>query len=138
MGCQHFDAVPGGAEAFTVAMPKYTFGRGCLAEAGVRARSHGMKNIALFTDQFLEHGPYFETVAESLRREGLQVTVFSDVRIEPDDDTVERAAKFLADGSFDGVVSMTEPPPRHSWVTRRICCAGDCNTRNRTGRMILN
>ena len=106
MGCQHFDAVEGGANTFTVAMPKYTFGRGCLDEAGTRAKALGMKNIALFTDQFLEQGLYFETVSESLRKAGLEVTVFSAIRIEPDDDTVERAAKFLADGNFDGVVSL--------------------------------
>jgi len=46
------------------------------------------------------------TVKESLKTAGLSVDVFSTVRIEPDDDTVILASKFLAEGSFDGVVSV--------------------------------
>ena len=37
MGCQYFDPCAGGADTYTIAMPKYTFGRGCLREAGARA-----------------------------------------------------------------------------------------------------
>jgi hydroxyacid-oxoacid transhydrogenase len=106
MGCQFYDHCEGGAGTFTVAMPKYTFGRGCLAEAGPRAASHGMTKVALFTDPHLVDGPYVATVKESLKTAGLSVDVFSTVRIEPDDDTVILASKFLAEGSFDGVVSV--------------------------------
>lgn len=106
MGCQFYDQCDGGAGTFTVAMPKYTFGRGCLNEAGARAASHGMKKVALFTDPHLADGPYVATVKESLNAEGLSVDVFSTIRIEPDDDTVILAAKFLRDGDFDGVVSV--------------------------------
>jgi alcohol dehydrogenase class IV len=106
MGCQFYDAVDGGAGSFTVTMPKYSFGRGCLAEAGPRAASHGMKRIALFTDNHLRNGPYVSTVCESLRSSGISFDIFSDIRIEPDDDTVVQASRFLAQGKFDGVVSV--------------------------------
>ena len=106
MGCQYFEPVEGGANSFTVAMPKYTFGRGCLAEAGIRAASLNMKRIALFTDPYLKDGEYVATVRESIRRQGLLCDIFSDIRIEPDDDTITRAAKFLSQGKFDGVVSV--------------------------------
>ena len=36
MVCQYFAPTADGAETFTIAMPKLTFGRGCLAEAGAR------------------------------------------------------------------------------------------------------
>lgn len=106
MGCQYFEPVEGGANSFTVAMPKYTFGRGCLVEAGIRAASLNMKRIALFTDPFLKDSEYAATVCESIRAQGLRYDIFSDIRIEPDDDTVTRASKFLSQGKFDGVVSV--------------------------------
>ena len=37
MVCQYFAPTADGAETFTLAMPKLTFGRGCLAEIGARA-----------------------------------------------------------------------------------------------------
>jgi hydroxyacid-oxoacid transhydrogenase len=106
MGCQYFAPTEHGAESFTVAMPKLTFGRGCLAEAGIRALSHGMKRAALFTDSFLLDGPYVDTVKRSLKEAGLDVAIFADVRIEPSDATVVAAAEFLRDDHFDGVVSV--------------------------------
>ncbi len=106
MGCQYYDCVEGGAGSFTVAMPKYTFGRGCLSEAGIRAASLGMRQVALFTDPMLLSGSYVETVILALKASGITVDVFSDIRIEPDDDTVILASRFLAQGSFDGVVSV--------------------------------
>ncbi len=106
MACQYFQHTEEGAQSFTVAMPKYTFGRGCLAEAGVRAKALHMNKVALFTDLYLLDGPYIATVKASLREQGLSVDLFSDIRIEPDDDTVVLASQFLAQGQFDGVVSV--------------------------------
>ena len=34
-------------------MPKITFGRGCLAEIGARAKARNFTRVALFTDPFL-------------------------------------------------------------------------------------
>ncbi len=106
MGCQYFDPCSGGADSFTVAMPKLTFGRGTLAETGARAADLGIKRIALFTDPQLEDGALVATVTESLKRASIEVLVFSDIRIEPDDDTIMRAAKFLADTNTDGAISV--------------------------------
>ena len=62
MGCQYFDPCDHGADTFTIAIPKITFGRGCLAEAGARARGLGMHRVALFTDAALRQSAYFATV----------------------------------------------------------------------------
>ena len=67
MGCQYFDPCEGGADTYTIAIPKYTFGRGCLAEAGARASGLGMVRVGLFTDAGLRDGPYVASVVESLR-----------------------------------------------------------------------
>jgi hydroxyacid-oxoacid transhydrogenase len=106
MGCQYFDPCDGGADTFTIAIPKVTFGRGCLAEAGARARGLGMTRVALFTDRLLRQGPYVASVLDSLRAAGLDVAVFDEITIEADDDSVRRGAAFIADGNFDGVVSV--------------------------------
>ena len=53
MGCQYFDPCDHGADTFTIAIPKVTFGRGCLHEAGARASGLGMTRVAVFTDPFL-------------------------------------------------------------------------------------
>jgi len=105
MGCQYHAPTPEGADSFTVAMPRLTVGRGVLAEVGERAAFLGMKRVALFTDANLEAGPLVSIVTESLKREGLDVAIFSEIRVEPDDASVDRGAEFLRQG-FDGVVSV--------------------------------
>ncbi len=106
MGCQYFDPCAGGAETFTIAIPKYTFGRGCLREAGARARGLGMRRVGLFTDPFLRGSEYVATVEESLGAAGLDFAVFDEITIEADDRSVERGAAFVAEGGFDGIVSV--------------------------------
>lgn len=106
MGCQYFAPCDGGAESFTVAMPVLTFGRGALKEVGDRALSHGLKRVALFTDKGLEPGPIVATVKESLQKCGVEFQLYSDVRVEPCDETVMRAKAFLDDVKPDGVISV--------------------------------
>ncbi len=106
MGCQYFAPCEHGSETFTINMPKFTFGRGCLQEAGARAAALGMSRIALFTDPFLEEGPYVSCVKSSLIDAGVDVAVFSEIRIEADDASVERGAGFISEGDFNGVVSV--------------------------------
>ena len=106
MSCQYFQHCEHGADSFTVMMPKLTFGRGCLSEAGLRASSWGMTRVALFCDPQLVAGDYANTVTQSLKNANIDFAVFSDIRIEPDDTTIINAAKFLSDGDFNGVVSV--------------------------------
>ncbi len=106
MGCQYFDPCDHGADSFTIAIPKLTFGRGCLHEAGARAAGLGMTRVGLFTDPFLRESAYVATVLESLGQAGLDVAVFDEITIEADDASVERGAAFIAEGGFDGVVSV--------------------------------
>ncbi len=77
MGCQYFSPCEHGADSFTVAIPKLTFGRGCLEEAGVRAAQRGMTRVALFTDAFLKDGSYVSTVQQSLREASLDFSAIA-------------------------------------------------------------
>ena len=106
MGCQYYAPTDNGADSFTVAMPRLTVGRGTLNEVGARAARLGMKRVALFTDPHLVAGPLVSTVKDSLTKAGIEATVFSDIRVEPDDDSVERGVSFLRGFTFDGMVSV--------------------------------
>ena len=106
MACQYFAPCDHGANSFTIAIPKVTFGRGTLSEVGERAMGLGMTRVALFTDSYLENSPFVASVKQSMQDEGLSFEVFSDIRIEPDDVCVDEAARFLSEGNFDGMVSV--------------------------------
>jgi len=106
MACQYFAPCEHGADSFTIDIPKVTFGRGVLAEVGERAKALSMKHIAVFTDTNLVNGPYIDTVKKSLEGAGLAFQILSDIRIEPDDTSVDNAARFLKTADFDGVISV--------------------------------
>ena len=106
MGCQYYDPCAGGAETLTIAIPKYTFGRGCLREAGARAAGLGMSRVGLFTDPYLRDSAYVATVLESLAEAAIEFEVFDEITIEADDRSVERGALFIGEGRFDGVISV--------------------------------
>ena len=108
MPCCHADfaAVEGSDRGFTVGMPTFTFGAGVLAEAGEHARELGMARVALFTDATVEASAYVATVKASLAAAGVDFAVYRDVAIEPTDLSLQDAARFAADGRFDGYVSV--------------------------------
>jgi alcohol dehydrogenase class IV len=108
MSCCHADfaAVSGSDRGFTVGMPTFTFGRGVLAEAGDNARELGMKRAALFTDPRLASSEYVAIVKASLVAAGVDVAVYGEVAVEPTDLSFQQAARFAAEGRFDGFVSV--------------------------------
>ncbi|WP_163997115.1 hydroxyacid-oxoacid transhydrogenase [Pyxidicoccus caerfyrddinensis] len=107
MGCCHYHPVGEGCDgAFTVDTSRVTFGRGCLAELGDRARALGMKRVALFSDARVARLPFFEKARQSLLAAGLDVVVFTDVHVEPTDKSFLDAARFAAEVKPDGYVSL--------------------------------
>ncbi len=106
MGCQYFDPCAGGADSFTIAIPKFTFGRGCLQESGQRAKALGMTRVGLFTDPILRDSVHVATVRDCLRQAGLDLEIFDQITIEADDASVLRGAQFIREGRFDGIVSV--------------------------------
>jgi alcohol dehydrogenase class IV len=107
MGCCHYPPAGEGCDsAFTVDTSRVTFGRGCLAEVGDRAKALGMKRVALFSDERLVRLPHFEKVRQSLLAAGLDVVVYTAVHIEPTDASFQEAARFAMDARPDGYVSL--------------------------------
>ncbi len=80
MTCCHTDfaLAEDSDKAFTLGMPTFTFGAGCLAEAGDQAKDLGLRRVALFTDRTLRDSEHVTTVLTALaalrshRRRGLR------------------------------------------------------------------
>ena len=105
--CHHYYDVTGGnADAFTVSMPRLTFGRGTLGEVGARARALGMRRVALMTDACLAQSEHLARARDALRCAGVGFTQYAEVRIEPTDRSVLEAVAFLKSEPFDGAVSV--------------------------------
>jgi hydroxyacid-oxoacid transhydrogenase len=106
MGCCHGDIDDGTDRAFTVDASRITFGRGCLNELGDRAKSLGIARVALFSDAVIATLPVFETVQRSLRAAGVDVVAYTDVRVEPTDESFREATGFAVEAHADGYVSV--------------------------------
>jgi len=77
MPCCHADfaLIENSDRAFTVGMPTFTFGAGCLAEAGEHARELSVSRVALFTDATLSPSAHVAAVLASLKVAGIGATV---------------------------------------------------------------
>lgn len=95
-----------GDAAFSVEVNHFTFGPGCLREAGSHARALGMKRVALYTDKTVHDLPYVATVKRSLEAAGCDVAIYWECEVEPTDRSFKAAAKFAQEGKFDGFVSV--------------------------------
>lgn len=105
--CHHYYMLSEGNErVFAIDVSSITFGHGVLQEAGEHARGLGMTRVALFTDGTMARLPCLAQVADSLRAAGIDVAIFDEVRIEPTDQSFLAAARFAAEGRFDGYVSV--------------------------------
>ncbi len=108
MSCCHSDFAftESSDKAFTVGMPTFTFGPGCLNEAGDHALDLSLSRVALFTDKSLRHSQHVATVLASLATAHIDVIVYDEVTVEPTTASFQAAAKFAAEGRFDGYISV--------------------------------
>ena len=108
MSCCHnyYIAAEGGESVFSVDISSITFGHGVLKEAGEHAKALGMNRVALFTDKTLASLPYVGEVRDALKAAGMDVVIYDAVKVEPTDQSFLAAARFAAEGRFDGYVSV--------------------------------
>ena len=107
MSCCHYQPTGDGLDtAFTVDASRITFGRGCLEELGDRARALGMTRAALFSDAVVAGLEVFDTAQRSLRAAGIDVVTYTEVQIEPTDESFTQAAEFASQAGPDGYVSV--------------------------------
>jgi len=108
MSCCHnyYLTTEGHESVFSVDISSINFGHGVLKEAGEHARALGMNRVALFTDKRLRALPYVSELSDSLKAAGLDVVIYDEVKVEPTDQSFLAAARFAAEGRFDGYVSL--------------------------------
>ncbi len=107
MSCCHYQPTGDGLEtAFTVDASRITFGRGCLEELGDRAAALGMARVVLFSDAGVAALEFFDTAQRSLRAAGIDVVPYTEVHVEPTDESFARAAAFASEAEPDGYVSV--------------------------------
>jgi len=108
MSCCHnyYLATEGHENVFSVDVASISFGHGVLKEAGEQAKTLGMTRVALFTDKTLASLPYVGQVRDAIKAAGLDVVAYDEVKVEPTDQSFLAAARFAAEGHFDGYVSV--------------------------------
>ncbi len=104
--CHYYEFVSGNEQVFAVDPTAIRFGSGVLDEVGETAKRIGMRRCALFTDIRVAKIEAVEAAVQSLKAAGCDVVVYTEVRVEPTDESFKSAARFAAEGCFDGFVSV--------------------------------
>jgi hydroxyacid-oxoacid transhydrogenase len=92
--------------AFSIDTSSIKYGPGVTLEVGYEIARLGCKKILIVTDPNLADMPVIKRAYESLESEGLEVTVFDKVKIEPTDASFKDAILFATEGNFDGYVAI--------------------------------
>lgn len=104
--CHYYEFTEQGDQVFSVDVAAIKFGPGSLQEIGSDAKELGLKRIAIFTDAVVAELPYLETVKSALRQSDLDFELYSEVRVEPTDQSFKKASLFASEGRFDGFISL--------------------------------
>lgn len=82
------------------------FGVGVAAKVGRRAAALGMRHAMIVTDSALAASPMCAALQQSLQEAGVTTTVYSDVMLDPDDASVERATATYRASGANGLVAL--------------------------------
>jgi hydroxyacid-oxoacid transhydrogenase len=82
------------------------YGFGATREIGFDMKELGAKRIMVVTDRDLADKEPVKVILKSLEDEGLETSLYKDVRVEPTDDSFKHAIEFARKGNFDGFVGV--------------------------------
>ena len=91
---------------FTVEATPVKYGSGAVDEAGWELKRLGVTRALLITDPGVVAAGHAERVQRAAEAEGIEVTVFDDVHVEPTLESLQRAADFAREVDPDGFVSV--------------------------------
>ncbi|MCJ7623760.1 MAG: iron-containing alcohol dehydrogenase, partial [Anaerolineaceae bacterium] len=92
--------------AFTMDTSSIKFGPGVTREIGHDMKRLGAHRVLMLIDPYLTGSSSAQIAHESLQKEGLDIVVFSEISIEPTDESFHKAIRFASQGSFDGYVAL--------------------------------
>eukprot|EP00794_Sanderia_malayensis_P000364 gene364-997_t len=92
--------------AIEMACSNIRYGEGVTREVGMDFANLGLKNVLLVTDKKLAELPPVKVAIESLEKSKINFKVFDDVRIEPTDESFQKAISFAKQGNFDGILAV--------------------------------
>ena len=92
--------------AFEMATSNIRFGAGATREIGMDLADLGLKRVMVLTDSNLKNLPPVQTVLESLSKQKIEYSLYSDVRVEPTDTSLKEAINFGKSEPFDGFVAV--------------------------------
>ena len=92
--------------AFEVATSTIRFGPGVTQEVGFDLAHMGARNVLLVTDNNLRDMQPVKTARLALERAGVHYSVFSDVRVEPTDESMQTAIAFARAGKYDAFLAV--------------------------------
>jgi len=93
-------------KAFTIDTSSIKFGPGITTEAGFELNRLGTKRVMVVTDHKMAESHAVKSATESLKRNGIDHTIFDQVSVEPTDDSLKNAIRFAIEGKFDGFLPV--------------------------------
>ena len=82
------------------------FGNGRVRELAQHCRDHGIARPLFVTDKGLAAMPMVAEILADLKKAGLGVAMFSDVRPNPSEENVLEGCKVYRAGNHDGVIAF--------------------------------
>jgi hydroxyacid-oxoacid transhydrogenase len=92
--------------AFQVSASNLRYGPGITREIGHDLQELAVRRALVVIDPAVKDAPAGCAVRESLRTAAIDYAFYDQVRVEPDDASFRQAARFAADGGFDGFVAV--------------------------------
>ena len=92
--------------AFTMDTSSVKFGMGVTREAGFDMKSLGARRVMVVVDPALSKSETTSITLKALADESIDAAVYDIVHVEPTDASFKEAARFAADGGFDGFVAI--------------------------------
>ena len=91
---------------FEMVASNLRYGPGITSEIGMDLKDLGAKKVMVVTDSVLAKLPCVKTVIDSLEKEGVNYTLYDQVRVEPTDKSFKQAIDFAKAGNFDAFVPV--------------------------------
>ncbi len=82
------------------------YGVGATREVGFDAKELGCRRVMVITDPRLAGMAPVAVALEALRKAGIDAILYTGVRIEPTDESLNEAIRFAVDGDFDGFIGI--------------------------------